>query len=109
MKDNKKFELESYMHELIYPMGKDSTECLYDNHNLWLIDERLSYSVYIASDIPFNNNTKEKRPDILILNSPVAVADSKNDGSEYSSITLFELKRPGRDDYKLSENPVDHT
>lgn len=106
MKEDGKFELESYMHELIYPMGQDSTGCPYDKHNLWLIDEKLSYSVYIASDVPFNKDRKEKRPDILILNSPVAVADSSNDGTEFSSVTLFELKRPDRDDYSPSDNPV---
>ena len=107
MKENGKFELESYMHELIYPRGLDSSNCAYDKHNLWLIDEKLSYSIYIASDIPFNKDRKEKRPDILILNSPVAVADYENDGTEYSSVTLFELKRPGRNDYTPTENPVD--
>lgn len=107
MKEDGKFEIESYMHELIYPMSQDSSSCPYDNHNLWLIDEKLSYSVYIASDIPFNQDRKEQRPDILILNNPVAMADSTNDGTEYSSVTLFELKRPGRDDYKPNDNPVD--
>ena len=106
MKEDGKFELESYMHELIYPMGQDSLGCSYDRHNLWLIDERLAYSIYIASDVPFNKDRKEKRPDILILNHPVAIADSKNDGTEFSTVTLFELKRPDRNDYTSADNPV---
>ena len=42
----------------------------------------------------------------MILDSPVAVSDEENDGREYESIVLFELKRPMRDDYNGSSNPV---
>ena len=42
----------------------------------------------------------------MILDSPVAVSDEENDGREYENIVLFELKRPMRDDYNSSNNPV---
>ena len=87
-------------------MRATSVDTPYSNHNLWLIDEKLAYCSYISSDIPFNNNPKEDRTDIMILDSPVAVSDEENAGREYESIVLFELKRPMRDDYSDSSNPV---
>ncbi|MCM1253636.1 MAG: ATP-binding protein [Clostridium sp.] len=101
-----KFNKESYLHNLIYPMRRTSGEIEYQAHNLWLIDERLAYSEYISSDIPFNNNPKEERTDILFLNNPVAVSDEENIGREYGTIVIFELKRPMRDDYSRAENPI---
>ena len=105
-KDTEKFNKESYVHNLIYPMRTTSDDIEYDNHNLWLIDEKLAYCNFISSDIPFNNDNKEERTDIMILDNPVAVSDEENDGSEFDTIVLFELKRPMRDDYSTAENPV---
>ncbi len=104
--DSDKFNKESYIHNLIYPMRTTSDEINYENHNLWLIDEKLAYCSFISSDIPFNNDSKEERTDILILDNPVVVSDDDNDGGEFDTIVLFELKRPMRDDYSTSENPV---
>lgn len=100
------FQKESFLHDLIYPMRSTSDETPYSSHNLWLIDEKLAYCSYISSDIPFNNDPKQKRTDIMVLDSPVAVSDEENRGSEYETIVLFELKRPMRNDYNLSSNPV---
>lgn len=104
--DSEKFNKESYVHNIIYPMRTTSDEIEYANHNLWLIDEKLAYCSFISSDIPFNNDNKEERTDIMILDNPVAVSDEENDGSEFDTIVLFELKRPMRDDYSTAENPV---
>lgn len=104
--DDNRFNKESYLHNLIYPMRRTSGEIEYQAHNLWLIDERLAYSEYISSDIPFDNNPKEERTDILILDKPVAVSDEENTGREYGTIVIFELKRPMRDDYSRAENPI---
>ena len=56
LKDDGKFNKESYIHNLIYPMRRTSDEIEYEAHNLWLIDERLAYCEYISSDIPFDND-----------------------------------------------------
>jgi len=101
-----KFNKEKYMHNLIYPMKSTSDEIDYGSHNLWLIDEKLSYCNFISSDLPFNNDPKEERTDIMILDRPVAVSDDKNDGTEFDTIILFELKRPMRNDYNYSDNPI---
>ena len=106
IQDDGKFQLESYLHQLIYPMRSTSEDMPYDNHNLWLIDEKLSFFRLIASDMPFNNDIREKRADILLLDNPVVVAESSNNGYAYETIVIFELKRPMRDDYDMEHNPV---
>lgn len=107
IKDDGKFNKEAYIHNLIYPMRRTSEEIEYEAHNLWMVDERLSYCEYISSDIPFNNDPSEQRTDILFLDKPVALSDQDNSGREYESIIIIELKRPMRDDYKPGENPID--
>jgi hypothetical protein len=63
--DDGKFNKESYMHSLVYPMRETSDDAEYESHNLWLIDEKLAYCSYISSDIPFGNDQKQERPDIF--------------------------------------------
>lgn len=106
IRDDGKFNREKYMHQLIYPMRSTSIEIPYENHNLWLLDEKLSFCQFISSDKPFDNAQGEGRADLLILDSPVVVADSNNTGVVYDTITIFELKRPMRDDYNMEENPI---
>ena len=101
-----KFNLERYMHNLIYPMRFTSDDIPYENHNLWLIDEKLSFCQFISSDKPFDNAKNEERTDILMLDNPVVVAESKNTGTAYDTIAIFELKRPMRDDYDMESNPI---
>jgi len=101
-----KFNLEKYMHQLIYPMRSTSDDLPYENHNLWLIDEKLSFCQYVSSDKPFDNAHGEDRVDLLVLDSPVVVAETKNAGLAYDTITIFELKRPMRDDYDMENNPI---
>ena len=62
-----KYSKEAYIHNLIYPMRRTSDEIEYQAHNLWLIDERLAYCEYVSSDIPFDNNPREDRTDVMIL------------------------------------------
>lgn len=102
---NGKYHLEKELHNLIFHTRETSESIEYENHNLWIVDEKLAYTSYISSDIPFNNNPKEDRTDILICDSPVAVSSGEN--GAYNSISIFELKRPQRDDYTRADNPID--
>lgn len=112
--DTDTYQKESFIHNLIYPMKKTSDDTSYEEHNLWLIDEKLSYFSYISSDIPFNNSPKEKRTDIMMLDKagslpldhPVAVSDEENTGIEYDTVVIFELKKPMRNDYNPTTNPI---
>lgn len=88
----KRNENERIIHNIFFPMGRDSTETA--DHDIWLLNEEYQYFEYIASDKPlkaikwsdtvklfeadidesleklfsFNNKTHEsKRPDIAIF------------------------------------------
>lgn len=101
LKDTNKHELENIVHKIIFPLRTDTDTISYDSHNLWLLDERLSFSEYVASDKPLNSS--DERPDLLSFDRPIVVRE----GDELSNpITIFELKRPGRTAYSDSDNPL---
>jgi len=103
-----KFSKEDTVHKLIFPLRKISEDISYEDHNLWIIDEKLAYHKYLASDKRFKAIKPTKadsndRPDVLIFNRPFAFV---NDEKPYESIVLIEFKRPMRDDYSDRENPI---
>lgn len=109
--NNGKYSREDVVHTLIMPRWKDSDHTEYDDMNLWLIDERLAFHNYLASDKPLNqmpitDSESEDRPDILSLqvpNTPMLVSDRP---LPLSAITVVELKRPMRSDVD-KKTPVD--
>lgn len=113
--DNGKYAREDTIHELIFPMGKDSDSVMADGSNLWLLDERLSFHAYLASDktlssMPITSSRSTKEPDIVslrVFDNPILV----NDGSSFpmASLTIVEIKRPMRDDMREGEDkdPID--
>ena len=104
----KKRATERAVHSLIFPLQSFSDEIGFEDHNLWMLDEKLSYHKYLASDKSFKqiqnvNSESKERPDILIFNKPFVFT---NDEKPYQSIVLVEFKRPMRDDYTDTENPI---
>ncbi|MCX7021990.1 MAG: hypothetical protein NTW26_06930 [bacterium] len=106
--EGKKYKTEDRIHNIIFPMGKTSDDIPFDKHNLWIIDERLAFHTYLASDKPLSNtvggSTSKKRPDIIIFDKAHAFTEGNN--APYSSITIIEFKRPQRKDYSEKENPI---
>lgn len=98
---------EKFLHELIFPVRATSEDVSYEAHNLWLIDERLTYSQYLASDISLGASAGKKRPDLLLLDHPVLVSDEDGPGHTLSRYQILELKRPMRDNYDGKDNPID--
>src|SRR5690606_34634603 len=99
---------EKAVHSLIFPLQTLSDEIGFEDHNLWMLDEKLSYHKYLASDKSFKkidpvDSESRDRPDIIIFNKPFAFS---NDDKPYESIVLIEFKRPMRDDYTEQENPI---
>ena len=99
---------EKAVHNLIFPLQTLSDEIGFEDHNLWMVDEKLSYHKYLASDKRFKkieplNSESNDRPDIIVFNKPFAFS---NDNKPYESIVLIEFKRPMRDDYTEEENPI---
>jgi hypothetical protein len=105
-----KYALEKKVHNLIFPMGKTSEDVLFDNHNLWLLDERLAYHKYLASDKPLRAmeplvNESRKELDLIVFDKACAFVNSTD--QPFQTITVVEFKRPMRDGYSSQENPFD--
>lgn len=114
-KEDGKYVREDMIHELIMPMRKDSSEVFLDSCNLWLIDERLAFHNYLASDktinsMPITGNDSTKEPDLLslkVFDKPFLVNDQTS--FPLASITVIEIKRPMRNDMREGEDkdPID--
>jgi len=105
-----KYAREELIHELIMPMRKTSNDILSDGYNLWLVDERLAFHDFLASDKPLSSFpitacSEQKEPDICALNvcdEPILVAEG--DRLPLASIVVVEIKRPMRNDAKAGED-----
>lgn len=104
-----KYAREDLIHELVMPMRKDSTDLKSDGMNLWLLDERLTFHDYLASDktiaaMPITGSEDTKEPDICSLyvtNEPVLVSEEER--PPFASLTIIEFKRPMRNDASEGE------
>lgn len=75
---------------------------------MWIVDEKLSYHQYLASDIEIRRyqgteSESQKRPDIAIFDCPHAFI---GDAYPYSSVVILEFKRPMRNGYSDEDNPI---
>jgi len=99
-----RYAREELVHRLIMPLRRSSNEVLPDNCNLWLVDERLAFHDYLASDkplqaMPITGSTDTKEPDIVALSVlDTAVLVSERKAPPLASIVVVEIKRPMRDD-----------
>lgn len=107
--DDGKYAREELIHEVIMPMRKTSDDLL-DKSNLWLIDERLAFHDFLASDKPLSSmpivqTDETKEPDIVALNvfdEPLLVAEGQR--LPLASIVVVEIKRPMRNDAASGED-----
>lgn len=103
MKENGKYELESMIHNLIFPMGLTNETVTYQYHNLWLLDDRFSTFRYIASDRSITSMSQiksSKEPDMVMINDNHllvnnAISYGDKDMGEIGTMVIFEFKRPG--------------
>ena len=104
-REDGKYHTEGAVHDIIFPRKKD-TDCIpYEGHNLWILDERLSFTNYVSSDIPFDTGNSD-RGDVIVYGHRVAM---RGDNIAANPITIFEFKRPGRDDFadpSSTEDPI---
>lgn len=96
-----KYESEAKIHNILYPMKSASDNVLYNDHNLWMIDERLSFFSYISSDNSIDkDNPHGRRWDIVCFDNPIAIRS----GEElHNPIVVYEIKKPQRKWYPESE------
>lgn len=107
--DEKRYAYEKNIHQLIFPMTTTSDDIDYLQHNLWIIDEKLAYHHYLASDTKIKSmqeveSDSPKEPDIMIFDTPFAFTDEET--QPYRNITIIEFKRPGREHYSDDDNPI---
>ena len=107
--ETNKYPLEKVVHDIIFPMRATSDDTLYSQQNLWLIDERLTYHPFVSSDKPLNTlpefaSVSLKRPDLFIFDRKIAFTEGEQ---PISSVMVVEFKRPQRDDYTETQNPLD--
>lgn len=105
--ESHKSEYEDVLHGLICPLRSTSDDLDYEDHNLWILDDRLAFYSYFNSDKRMDSQIRNAdhpmdRPDISVFDLGLGFA---NDDAN-QPITIIEFKRPKRDDYSLSDNPI---
>jgi hypothetical protein len=115
---DKDYHLENTLHGMLCPTqvttvragrseGEEKVEPVDPiSHNLWVIDERLSYSNLISSDTPFKkiiaSSESAGRSDLIVFDRAFSFRDGKS-----PHVLIIELKRPGRKEYKeVKDNPI---
>lgn len=98
------FKKEDVIHSLICPMRHTSNDITFEEMNLWIVDERLAYHKYLASDktlksMPVIDSNSTKEPDIAIFDQAFAYSDSEE---PFTTVTIVEFKKPDND----NKNPV---
>lgn len=98
--------LESDMHTIICPMSIETDNIVDIENNLWVLDDRLAYYSYLASDMPIKTYTQKSlsadRPDIVLFNG----CNAFDRGNSNQPVVIIEFKRCERNDYKDSDNPI---
>ena len=103
--ETKKYKSEDSLHTIIFPTKNDSETVNYNDHNMWVLDEKLAFVDYISSDIPLNWWNTE-RWDVIIFDKKIAF---RWENTSSNPITIFEFKKPWRDDFvnpSSKEDPV---
>ncbi|MFE9790001.1 hypothetical protein ACFYO7_31980 [Nocardia salmonicida] len=114
LNDDGKYVREDAIHSLLMPMRTDSNEIGTDAANLWIIDERLAFHDYLASDktlnaMPITGSESTREPDIVATkrigpDTPVLAASGST--MPLSSIVVVEIKRPMRNDAAEGKDPI---
>lgn len=107
-----RYSKEDKIHQIIMPMRTTSDGDEFKDNNLWIIDERLVFHHFLASDkslssMPVTDCDSAKRPDILVENiydNPVVVTEKYN--PPFASLRIVEFKRPMRDDMSADNDPI---
>ncbi|MGE0254042.1 MAG: ATP-binding protein [Alphaproteobacteria bacterium] len=104
------FSLEETLHQFICPMklrGDNPTHVENADHDLWIIDERLTFTKYFASDVPFTQiiegQRSTRRPDLLVYDQIHGLGTEGED--PLKRVMLVEFKQPGRRDYDERYTP----
>lgn len=105
-KEKQRLYTEEAVHKVICPLKVNSGDIEYGNHNLWLIDDRLAYYDFWASDQQIRKYAKSSecndRPDLILFQGSNLL---QREGTD-QPIVIVEFKRPARTEYNDEENPI---
>ncbi|MDX2849250.1 ATP-binding protein [Streptomyces sp. PA03-3a] len=110
--DQGNYSREDAIHSLLIPMRTDSNKIGTDASNLWIIDERLAFHEYLASDktlksMPITGSESTREPDVLAtrhVDYPMLAAEGER--LPLPSIVVVEIKRPMRNDASEDKDPI---
>jgi hypothetical protein len=105
------YQREDVLHSFICPLRVNTLEggtkkvSPATSHDLWIVDERLTFAQYFSSDVEFSvlseATDSDDRPDVLIFD----YVHGLRQVDAPSKVLLIEFKRPGRTGYRDDENP----
>lgn len=105
------YQREDILHSFICPLRvntlTDGTKKIEPatSHDLWIVDERLTFARYFSSDVEFSALSEavesDERADVLIFDHVHGLQQTETP----SRVLLVEFKRPGRSAYADDENP----
>jgi hypothetical protein len=104
-KDKESHVLENAVHALVCPLGGTTDSLPYDQHNLWMLDERLAFYGYFASDTKIKSFTEEHtgegEPDLAFFDVGLGFRrDLQRD-----PVIIVEFKRPDKNNYNHKTDP----
>lgn len=105
------YQREDILHSFICPVRVNTIEGggrriePASSHDLWIVDERLTFAQYFSSDVDFSTLSSavesKDRPDVLIFDYVHGLRQT----NDISKVLLVEFKKPGRKDYDDKEHP----
>lgn len=91
---------EAVIHDILFPRKTTTDELNYEDHNLWLIDENLTFHHFAVSDKElksFSTTESKNRADIIIFSE-------KDEDNISRTVSIIELKKPQRENF--DQDPI---
>ncbi len=107
LNDEGKYPNEDIIHDIIIPRKTTTDNLQYEDHNLWLIDERLTIHELASSEMPLSDTTtsgSKERPDVVVFSE-------MDDDRIAKAVSIIELKKPQRqsfNDNRPTEKVLDY-
>jgi hypothetical protein len=103
--DTGRYQLEAVVHRLIHPIRKGSDEIEFEEQNLWILDDRLTYHDFMESDKELRvsdclENKSQTRPDLLVVFDRTLTFREGRDLT--TSFVIVEFKKPDRRSFERS-------
>lgn len=96
-----KFYDEKIIHDLLFPQYATTDSIMYKNHNLWLLDERLTCHAYAKSEQIYSSGGQNDST----IRADIAIYSELQEDKTARAVTIIELKKPERPNF--DSNPIE--